>query len=351
MKTMAQIAEEAGLSRFTVSKILNGDPSVRRKNREKVLELCRKHGFVPNSNAVNLVSGVSRAVGMIVPYITDGFYAELVELIERRCANHGYHLVYQSSYNDAVTEANVIRTFMGLNVAALLIVPVVVNPDIHIHKAAAANFPVIYLDRALPGDDGCFILNDNRDSGRQMTLHLLDNSSEVAFLDSFYGESNRTAVDRKIGYLDAVKERGAKELIIPGGETGQQQDNEYHGYNSISAFLKKNRRPPEALCCVTDAVALGAMRALRDNGFVPGHDTLIGGHDNLHFGEFTTPTLSSMAQPKNEIAESAVDMAMRRIRDPLAAPEKRVFRSTLVIRDSSSRCAGKRALSDVFSEN
>lgn len=337
---MAQIAEEAGLSRFTVSKILNGDSSVREKNRTKVLELCRKHGFVPNANAVNLVSGTSRVIGMVVPYITDGFYAELIELIEKRSSRRGYHMIYQSSYNDAATEANIIRAFIGLNVAALLVVPVVVNPDIHIHKAAAANFPVIYLDRALPGDTSCSILNDNRDSCRQMTAHLLEHSPEVAFLDSFYGESNRTAVDRKMGYLDAMREAGAQELILPGGETGQTQDNEYHGYNCISAFLQQHSRPPRALCCVTDAVALGAMRALRDNGFVPGRDTLIGGHDNLHFGEFTTPTLSSMAQPKEEIAELAVNMALKRLDDPTAEPERKLLRSTLIVRDSSSPRGG-----------
>ena len=332
---MAQIAAEAGLSRFTVSKILNGTAGVREKNRQKVLELCRKYGFVPNSHAVNLVSKSSRMIGMVVPYITDGFYAELIELTEKYCAENGYFLIYRSSYNDAAAEAEIIRTFMGLKPAALLIVPVVVSPDLNIHKLAAENFPVVYLDRAFPDQKSCCILNDNRDSCRRMTRHLFENSPEVAFLDSFYGDSNMTAVDRKRGYLDAVREYGSEALILPGNNSGQNQDNEYHGFRSLELYLKQHRRAPKALCCVTDAVALGAMRALRDSGFIPGKDTLIGGHDNLHFGEFTTPPLSTMAQPREKIAKLAVDTALKMMSDPAAGQGIKLLRSTLIVRKSS----------------
>jgi len=331
---MAQIAEEAGLSRFTVSKILRGDTSVRSRNREKVLALCEKYGFVPNSNAVNLVSGSSRVIGMIVPYITDGFYAELIEFTEKYAARRGMNLVYRSSYNDAGTEEKIIRSFLGLNIAALLIVPVVENPDRRLLRLAAANFPVICLDRTVPGMF-CSVLNDNRGSCRIMTEHLLDRRSEVYFLGSFYGDGNPTALARRDGYLDAVNARGAVPRFIPLDASGEQQDNERHGYRNLTAFLKANPKPPAALVCITDAVALGAMRALRDAGFLPGADTLVGGHDNLHFCEYTTPTLSSMAQPKQEMARGAVDMALARLRAPETPPESLVLKSVLVVRDSS----------------
>jgi len=335
---MAQIAEEAGLSRFTVSKILRGDTSVRKKNREKVLALCEKYGFVPNSNAVNLVSGSSRIIGMIVPYITDGFYAELIEFTEKYASLRGMSLVYRSSYNDAGTEEKIIRSFLGLNIAALLIVPVVQNSDRRLLRLAAANFPVICLDRPVPGTFSS-VLNDNRESCRIMTEHLLDKRNEVYFFDSFYRDSNPTALARRFGYLDAVNARGVPPLFIPLGASGVQQDNERYGYENLAAFLRKIPKPPAALVCVTDAVALGAMRALRDAGFLPGADTLVGGHDNLRFCEYTTPTLSSMAQPKKEMARIAVDMALARLRAPETPPENIVLKSVLVVRDSTG--AGK----------
>lgn len=332
---MAQIAKEAGLSRFTVSKILNGDPSVRKGNREKVLALFEKHGYVPNSNAVNLVSGTSRVIGMVVPYITDGFYAELIEIAEKYAAEKGYTLTYQSSYNDAVTERNIIRSLLGLKVAALLIVPVVLSPDRKIHQLAAANCPVIYLDRSLDGEH-CTLLNDNRESCRLITNHLFEQASEVAFLDSFYEESNQTAVDRKQGYLDAVKEHHATPIIISHCDKLQFQDNELYGYYKMSEYLQQNPTPPKGICCVTDSVALGAMQALREAGFIPGKDVLIGGHDNLRFGEFISPALTTVAQPKEEMAIAAVDMVLQRIAEPDTQLKSRIFHSKLVIRESSN---------------
>ena len=331
---MAQIAEEAGLSRFTVSKILKGDNSVRAENRKRVLELCEKYGFVPNFHAVNLVSGTSKLIGMIVPYITDGFYAELIEYAEKYAARRGMGLIYQSSYNSVKEEARILRSFQGLKVAAILLVPVVGKANLRILRLAAANLPVIYLDRAVSEEDSC-VLNDNRESCRVLTLHLLEKTREVYFIDSFYRESNPTALARREGYIDAMTSVGTEPLFIPRCQTKEQQDNERYGYEHIAAFLKKRQKPPAALCCITDSVALGAMRALRDAGFTPGKDTLVGGHDDLHFCEYTTPTLTSMAQPKEEMAQIAVDMALNRIADRSLPNEKAVLKSRLIVRDSS----------------
>ena len=341
LKTMIDIAAEAGLSRYTVSKVLKGDPSVRRNNREKVLKLCEKYGFVPNANAVNLVSGGPRIIGMIVPYITDGFYAELIEFAEKYASSRGLSMIYQSSYNDPLIEQRIIRSFMGIKVQALLLVPVLGTGNLKLHRQAAANFPVICLDRII-SPDCCAVLNDNRDSCRTMTEHLFDNAAQVAYLGSFYRESNPTASARRQGYLDAVSARESEPFFLPLQAICEQQDNECFGYENIAAFLRDGGKIPDAICCVTDAVALGAMRALRDAGYTPGEDVLIGGHDNLRFCEYTTPPLSSMAQPKQEMATAAIDVALRSIADGTIDHRQTILKSELVIR-RSSLASGKRA--------
>ena len=159
---------------------------------------------------------------------------------------------------------------------------------------------------------------------------------EFQFLDSFYEESNQTAVDRKQGYLDAVKEHHATPIIISHCDKLQFQDNELYGYYKMSEYLQQNPTPPKGICCVTDSVALGAMRALREAGFIPGKDVLIGGHDNLRFGEFISPALTTVAQPKEEMAFAAVDMVLQQIADPDMQLKSRIFHSKLVIRESSN---------------
>lgn len=334
MITMKEIAERAGLSRYTVSKILNGDTTVKKTNRQKVLELCEHYGFVPNSNAVSLVSGYSNVIGMVVPYITDGFYAELIELTEKYAAEHGMGLIYRSSYNDAAVEAGIIRSFTGLKIAALLAVPAVQNPDLRAHRLAAANFPVIYIDRAIPGAVNS-VMNDNFAGGKNMTDHLFEHSNEVAFLDSFYGNANLTASERRRGYLTSVAEHGAKAIFIPNQHSREQQDNERFGYENFYAYLKEKHTLPRALFCVTDAVAQGAAKAIHEAGFTVGKDIFIGGHDNLRFSEYANPPLTSMAQPKQMMAHAAVDMAIARIKNPELEPEQHSFSPELIIRKSS----------------
>ena len=113
MITIGEIAKKANVSRYTASKVLNGDTTVRADTRRKIADICKELGYIPNLNAVNLVRRKSTLVGLIVPYITDGFYSSLIEKIEQRIQDAGYMLIYRSSYNNAEIERNTIRQFLS----------------------------------------------------------------------------------------------------------------------------------------------------------------------------------------------------------------------------------------------
>jgi len=330
---MEKIAVEARLSRYTVSKILNGDMTVKKRNRDLVLSLCEKHGYVPNHYAVSLVRGESNIIAILVPYITDGFYSEIIETAEKYASAKGFRTIYQSSYNDARIESNILRGFLSLKVSALIMVPVVKNPDVRLHRLIASNIPVIYLDRTVDMEASS-VLNDNEQSASVMTGHLLQKTRDVAFFDSFYGELNRTALARRNGYIKTMEQHGCKARFIPTDNSAEQQDNERYGYENMKAFLK-NSHAPEALFCVTDSVALGAMRAAVEIGLVPGKDILIGGHDNLHFAQFISPSLTTMEQPKKELAEGSVDMALQMMQSGKGNGQTRIYKSRLIIREST----------------
>ena len=148
MITMLDIAKRSGISRYTVSKVLNGNPSVRPATREKVLAACRKYGYIPDSAAVGLVKGHTNLIGVTVPYLTDDFYSEFIEKLDRIAPVRGYQLIYRSSYNDGATEAAILRSFLSLKVCGLIVVPVVRGADPAIHRLAARRVPVVYFDRA-----------------------------------------------------------------------------------------------------------------------------------------------------------------------------------------------------------
>src|SRR6185503_1188925 len=99
MPTMEDVAELSGLSRVTVSKVLNGH-GVREKTRARVLDACQKLNFVPNQHAATLARGGSRLMGLIVTSITDPFYSRIIETAERTATELGFDLAYRCSYSD-----------------------------------------------------------------------------------------------------------------------------------------------------------------------------------------------------------------------------------------------------------
>lgn len=334
MITMNDIAREAGVSRYTVSKILNGDSTVKPASRDRVMAICARHGYVPNHYAVGLVRGSTNTIAMIVPYITDDFYNEMIELTEREATKHGYRLIYQSSYNDAEVEANVIKNFLALQVCAMIVTPTVNQPDLHLHRLMAAQIPVIYFDRPLPATE-YLVANDHYLSSRTMTEYLLAHQSIPFYLDSFYGNANSAAADRRRGYEAVMREHGLIPEFIPNHASREQQDNERFGYENLQAYLASGSEIPAAVFCVTDAVALGAMLALREAGLVPGRDIRIAGHDHLRFGAYLEPTLTTMRQPKELFSRTCIELADQLIRRQQPAQRQYIFPSELVVRKSA----------------
>ncbi|MBQ7396094.1 MAG: LacI family DNA-binding transcriptional regulator [Lentisphaeria bacterium] len=330
MVTVKDIANAAGVSRYTASKVINNAPGVTPETRELVLKTCRELGYIPNLNAISLVRGNSNLIGVIVPYITDGFYSMLLEEMEKLFSAAGFQLIYKSSYNETESESKAITALLSLKVEALLIVPVVKEPDLEMHALAEKNTHVIYLDRPL--SDECYsILNDNFQSAVTMTNHLLTKSKDVVFLDSFYGADNPAALERRRGYETAMKEHGLTPRIIPAGNSSVMQDNEYYAWEKLSAFFSSGKSCG-AIFCVTDAAAFGAARAAREAGFTPGKDIFIGGHDNLRFGAFAQVPLTTMAQPVAGICQEALKMVKLLTSGKTPQKKKIVLPSQLVVR-------------------
>src|SRR3989339_191640 len=198
MVTMEYIAKKIGLSRYTVSRALNGDQKVLEETRNKILDACEKYGYIPNHNAVGLVKGRTNLIGVVVPYLTDDFYSEFIEFLDSNAMERNYQLVYRASYNDNAVEAEIIKNYLALKVCAMIVVPVVVKPNRHIHDLAGKNIPVVYFDRQW-SDESYHVINDNHGGVYQMTKTLIDAGCSPAYLGSFYQSSNVTAKQREQG--------------------------------------------------------------------------------------------------------------------------------------------------------
>ena len=333
MVTMEFIAQKTGLSRYTISRALSGNPKVLPETRARILKVCEQYGYIPNCNAVGLVKGRTSLVGVVVPYLTDDFYSEFVEVLDRTARERNYQLIYRSSYNDSMTESEIIKSFLSLKVCAMIVVPVVVDPDSKVHELAGKNVPVVYFDRPW-NEDSYHVINDNHAGVRQITAILLESGRNPAYLGSFYHDSNITAREREYGYRDAMSEHGREPLILDCSHSHEQQDNEQFGYDNMRLVIEKTRIP-DAVICVTDAVALGVMRALKEAGIVPGKDVMVAGHDNLRFSAFLSPSLTTIRQRRDLFARACVEIIDDCLQGNPPSRKRHVFAPEIIRRESA----------------
>ncbi len=335
MATMTQVAKVAGVSRYTVSKVLNG-MNVSDITRKKVMNACKKLNYTRNLYATNLVRNESYTIGMIISQNFDSFFGEIINAAEREAHHNGYQLICQCSHGDLEEEAKIIRNYESLRVCGMIVAPVVRQGQFEHWALLEKRLPIINFDCYL-NKDSHYVINDNYLSARLVTEHLLTTGRVPAYLGSVHPDMNLAIKNRKGGYVDTLKKHGFKPMIISTNNSRETVDNQAFGYDNIVAFLK-DQKSPEAIFCATDRIAMGVIFALQESGLVVGKDVLVAGHDDLQFGAYMNPTLTTVAQPKQEMGIECVKSLLDLIKtknDWSGKKIQKVLKPELVVRRST----------------
>ena len=333
MANMNDVAREAGVSRYTVSKVLNGG-RVSPKTREKILAACDKLHYRRNLHALSLVRNESRTIGMVISQNYDSFFGEIISAAEQQARAADYQLICQCSYGHAEEEAAIINNFESLQVCGVIAAPVLTDPNTELWASLEKRVPVVHFDCYLKKE--ChYVINDNFRSAQLATEHLLSSGRVPAYLGSAHPEVNLAIKNRNRGYAETVEASGHEPIFIPTDNSTQTSDNQAFGYENMSAYLEQESLP-EALFCVTDRVAMGAIRALYERGHVVGRDIFVVGHDDLSLGRYMTPSLTSVAQHKTEMGRQCVEAIFQLIQTPDSEEKlQRVLTPELIVRESS----------------
>ena len=336
MSTMTDVAKAAGVSRFTVSKVFQNDPSVKAAIRARVHAAAEKLHYTPNPYAVSLVRGKTAGIGMVVSQIVDPFYGEIIETADREARRNGQQLLIQCSYGDPALEEKIVRHFLSIRVLGIILAPCVTPENADFLAGVSTAIPLVYIDRIIRAASH-YVVNDHFGSARMVTAHLLARKRVPAYLGSSQSKLNRAIADRERGYVETVRAAGKEPLLIPAAAATVQRDNEQFGFENVIAWLKAHPAPT-SLFCATDAIALGAMRALEQQGAIPGKTIHVAGHDDLSFSAYTHPPLTTVRQPKPELAAASIDAIMRlsQRKSPGRTPFIRIkLKSTLIVREST----------------
>lgn len=328
--TIRDVAEKAGVSAQTVSRVLNQRPDVAPQTREKVVQAIADLNYRPSGIARSLRLKSTGTIGLIVPDSSNPFFAELGRAIEKTAFENGCSVILCNSDGDLERESFYIEALVSKQVDGLIIVGA--NRASRKNPILDGSLPVVVVDRDLNGERFDTVLADNLEGGEKGTSYLIALGHErIAFITGPSGLPTSTA--RLRGYRRALEKHHIpleRELVIPG-------DFRYQGGYRAMEKLLKLAPPPTAVFAANDMMAVGAIACIRDHHLRVPEDISVIGFDDIPLASFLNPKLTTIAQPRGEMGRMAVTMLMERLQDRNLPARRYVLPVILVERESCFR--------------
>ena len=328
--TLEDIARMSGVSRSTVSRVINGDRNVNTQTREKVQDVIQSINFQPNLAARGLAVGHTGVLGLIIPtgvssIFSDPYFPLLIQGVSAACNALDYSVMLWLAEPDF--ERKTISQIMYNGLVDGVIVSSMLVDDPLIEKLSESKRPFITIGRNPTNEQVNYVDVDNRTGVYQAVSHILRTGHRrVAVIN---GPQNTIGgQDRYQGYLDAMHERGIPvlaELVVEG------EFSDTTGYLAMKQLLPKR---PDAVFVASDAMAIAAMRAIGEAGLRVPEDIAVVGFDDIPPAATCKPPLTTVRQPIQRTGCVAAEMLIDLIAHPDPQPRRIVLPTELVIRSS-----------------
>jgi LacI family transcriptional regulator len=333
--TIADIAAEAGVSKATVSRVLNDRAEgVGADTRARIRAIVAATGFQPSALARGLKTGESRSIGLIVPDVTNPFHPLLVSGAEQTLSGAGYSLFLCNTGSDPAKQGDYVRTLIDKRVDGVILDSVGLRADAQVRLLEREAIPVVLLDCVVGRRGqryGVFL--DNRHGVREAMEFLFRRPDRRLVFVSGPPDVSQS-VDRREG-VEASKrewELGDDRLTILDGDFTLEC-----GCELIGGLMRKRGRPfpYNGVFAANDMMAIGALKALRQAGVsVPGEVEVMG-YDDIPFARLLDPPLSTVAQPAREMGAASADLLLRLIAGEKPRRKTVVMRPQLVLRGAT----------------
>lgn len=305
--TIREVAQRANVSVTTVSHVINDTRFVSDTLRRRVQQAMDELGYHPNALARSLRRGQTHTLGLILPDSANPFFAEIGRNIEASAFEQGYSLILCNTEGSLDRERIYVELLNRKQVDGIIFVAAGDRTN-SLGSLLELKIPLVFVDRDLPGIQVDAVLVDNHEGGYLATRHLIDHGHSR--IGCIAGPSHLTpSAQRVTGYRDALTEACLpidEDLILRG---------DFHPESGRLATLEllNHKQPPTAIFTCNDLMAIGALRAAEASGLRVPDDLAIVGFDDIELATYTTPPLSTIAQPKKELGHLAVQLLLDRI--------------------------------------
>lgn len=327
--TIYDVAEKAGVSIATVSKVINNTGRISEKTRKKVMQIMDELEYQPSVVASALSGKSTFTLGLTLPDLANPYFAELARAIEDQGRKHGFNVFICSTDNDADKEEEYYQLFMKKRVDGIIMVSRD-KQNVVVKKILSEKVPLVMIAREIFSAPVTSVMVDDYYGGMQAGQHLLQQGHQnIAVIVENLTELG--SKERLRGCVDAMKEAQLEldpQLVIEGGYTLES------GKAAMKQLLQQKQRPTAVFAC-NDILAIGAIQAVREGGLKVPDDISIVGYDNTILATIIDPPLTTVAQPMQEIGERSVALLVQQIQSKETVRQRVLLMPDLVVRQST----------------
>ncbi len=328
--TSLAVAALAGVSQSAVSRVFTHGSSVSPKTAEKVRAAAAQLGYRPNVLARSLKSGKSRIIGLVVAYLENYFYPEMVERLSTELQKVGYHVLIFLAPLSTVNVDQVIREIMDYQVDGIVMASVSMSSDLAA-RCAATGIPVVLFNRAHADKNLSSVTSDNFAGGRALADYLCATGHErIAYIAGFAGAS--TQIDREAGFRAGLAAAGQTLFARAEGNF------DYHTAQAATRELFATSRRPDAVFVANDHMAIATMDVLRfELGLRVPQDVSVVGFDDVPPAAWPAYDLTTVRQNVEKMVAETVQMLLTQISEGTGISKRVVLDAALIIRTSTRK--------------
>lgn len=330
--TMDDVAQAAGVSKATVSRVLAGMEGVcSEETARSVLETAKRLGYVVNSIAASLRSRQTFAVGLIIADVSNPFFGRLTSGAENRLSEAGYGVILGNSENSPERERQLVHLLIERRIDGIIAATSASSGE-HLEAALASGIHVVLVNSEVPGIDVDMVTIDNHATAERGVSHLLEQGHRrIAIITGpLIASFDR---DRLAGYFSALKKYG----VEPSDHLVFKEDLTAEGGARAIEEMRDSPERPSAIFVTNNMMTLGALVGLKRAELTIPHDVSLVAFDDQDWYSVCTPPLTSIVNPAYEMGRRAADRLLLRLqRKRQPRPERIILASDMVVRSSTA---------------
>jgi len=325
MVGIKDIAKECKVSATTVSRALNNSKEISKKTRDLILKTCEEKGYTPNSAARSLILNKTNMIGLVIPDITNQYYAYVSKGVSSYLEKIGYGLVFCNSDRNKENENRYIDFLAQRRVDGIILIPV--KPKAEDYRKIIKNVPLVMADNYVNDLEISYVGNDNYAGARKIVAHMLRQGYRKIGVISG-DESSSASNDRLKAYKDLLIENNIEinnDILLNSNATFED------GFK-LSEILVKQK--VDAIFTINDSVAMGVMKYCHMNNIQLPKDLGVAGYDDIEEAAMLPVPLTTVHQRKFELGRTVAKVLIDEINNNKSAKQKIILQPELIIRKS-----------------